>query len=162
LQLPASEDNIVSFRKAVEETRGLAGAWKEGLQALGRSERSHVKCRDTRSLRGSVDIDTALQPQFPNKNRWDYAIGYQHSGQNKETVYWLEIHPSSDSEVFVVLQKLEWLRSWLEGDGRKLATFQREFVWMSSGSTTFTNTSRQKRVLAQKGIRHVGRTFSIS
>ncbi|MBI4027567.1 MAG: hypothetical protein HY360_21450 [Verrucomicrobia bacterium] len=53
---------------------------------------------NTRKLTGIADVDTALQQQEPNAQRWDFAIGYQHTNRKAECVYWVEIHTASDKE----------------------------------------------------------------
>ena len=65
-----------NFQKAVEGTPEISTAYRSGLQALKRSDRSSVAVSDPWILDGSVDIDTAVQEKYPNDNRWDYAIGY--------------------------------------------------------------------------------------
>jgi hypothetical protein len=151
----------VTFRKAVEQTPNLDGAWRPGLQALRAEDKPHVKPQDPRRLRGSADIDTALQPKEPNANRWDFAIGYQHKTHQGEFIYWVETHTGSDDQIRVVLRKLEWLKAWLRQDGQRLARFARDFVWVSSGYTLFTKGSAQVKTLAQKGLIYSGAVLRI-
>jgi hypothetical protein len=151
----------VKFKKAVEDTPNLAGTWRDGLGALRGGDRAHINARDTRKLRGSVDIDSALRSAEPIANRWDFAIGFRHSNRNADFIYWVEIHPSSDNEIKVLIRKLEWLKGWLIGDGAKLAKFEREFVWVASGSTSFTKGATQVKALATKGLRYVAKTLLI-
>jgi hypothetical protein len=97
----------------------------------------------------------------PDEPRWDYAIGHQPSNYTGETVYWIEIHPASSGEVDVVLRKLAWLRTWLCTSAPKLDALRREFIWISSGKTSFTLTSPQQKRFAQQGLQHKGRVFRI-
>jgi hypothetical protein len=60
-----------------------------------------------------------------------------------------------------VRAKLAWLKSWLNGDGWRLREFEREFVWVSSGSTGFTKTSPQLKQLAAEGLVLAGSHFAI-
>ena len=106
---------------------------------------------DPRLLQGSADIDTALQPHQPNAHRWDFAIGYRHTDRKKDCVYWVEIHTGNDKEVKVVLDKLRWLREWLAGDGTHLSRFERDFIWVSSGATSFTLGAPQLKQFAHPG-----------
>lgn len=142
----------MNFREAVEATPHLEDAWKPGLRALRAEDRPHIRPEDPRLLGGSADVDAALQPTQPQEHRWDFAISYQHSNRKAECLYWVEIHTASDSQVSVVLDKLKWLRDWLAGDGKALDKFEREFVWVSSGATTFTPASKQRRQFAQLGL----------
>ncbi len=151
----------MSFKNAVRNTRHLENAWEPGLRALRAKDRSHIRPEDTGLLRGSVDVDSALQEHEPHAHRWDFAIGYRHSNRAKDCVYWVEIHTANDKEVKVVLNKMGWLRTWLGGDGKHLAQFERDFVWVSSGATSFTLSSPQLKQIAQLGLQHKGRVLRI-
>ena len=142
-------------------TPGLEDAWRPGLGALRAQDRPHVDPSDPRQLKGSVDVDGALQTQQPNEHRWDFAIGYRHANRQKDCVYWVEIHTANDKEVKVVLDKLRWLRNWLAGDGRLLYQFERDFIWVSSGATSFTLGAPQLRQFAQLGLQHRGKVLRI-
>jgi hypothetical protein len=146
----------VTFKEAVETTHHLENAWKPGLQALRAEDRPHIEPEDTRRLTGSADIDTALVKICSHANRWDFGIGYQHTDRKDEMIYWTELHTASDSQVKVVIAKVQWLLAWLKGQGKCPATFERDIVWVSSGATTFTLTSPQKKAMAAAGLRHVG------
>jgi len=146
----------VSLKEDVGRTPHLENAWQPGLQALRAEDKPHIGTDDTRRLTGSADIDTALMKIHPNANRWDFAIGYQHSDREDEVVYWTELHTASDGEVKVVIAKAQWLLGWLKADGMALAKYEREIVWVSSGATTFTLTSPQKKQMAAAGLRHTG------
>jgi len=151
----------VSFKKAVGDTPHLTNAWQAGLGALRAQDRPHIDAEDTRQLTGSVDVDTALQRREPNANRWDFAIAYRHTNRTRECVYWVEIHTASDKEIKVVLKKLGWLKNWLAGDGKLVAEFERDFVWVSSGATSFTSDSPQVKQFAQLGLQQRGSVLRI-
>ncbi len=148
----------MDFKEAVETTPNLKGKWRVGLNALRAEDKQHVSFEQTNSehLRGSVDVDTALLESEPNANRWDFAIGYKHHNRREEFVYWVETHTGSDSEIKVVLRKLNWLLKWLRKDGKELAGFDRQFVWVPSGATSFSKGSTQVRQLAEKGLYYSG------
>lgn len=151
----------MSFRTAVLRTPHLQNALRPGLQALRAKDRPHVDPEDTRRLEGSVDVDSALQSRQPNANRWDFAIGYRHANRQTDFIYWVEVHTASDKEVKVILRKLNWLRSWLQNDGKLLNQIDREFVWVSSGVTTFTLDAPQRKQFAQCGLAHKGKVLRI-
>jgi hypothetical protein len=151
----------MSFREAVENTPGLTQAYRPGLQALRAQDRPHIRAEDPRALRGSVDIDTAYVETEPHANRWDYGICYKHENRSQDFVYWVELHTASDSEVSVVIRKAKWLRNWLRGPGAQLAALERDIVWVSSGSTSFTLTAPQRKEMAQAGLQHVGTVLRI-
>ncbi len=151
----------MTFRQAVEQTPHLENSWRDGLQALRAQDKPHVVPENPRKLTGIGDVDTALRPLQPNANRWDFAIGYQHTNRNREFIYWVETHTGSDSQISKVLRKLEWLYDWLRGDGRTLAAFEREIVWIASGPTSFTQGATQVKTLAAKGIRYCGAKLRI-
>lgn len=151
----------MSISNAVEATPHLAGQWKPGLQALRAEDKPHIQPENPRALTGSVDVDSALMATEPNAHRWDFGIGYQHANRERECIYWVELHTASDSEVNRVLDKLRWLRAWLRGDGHRLAAFEREFVWVSSGATTFTLNAPKQKQFAVLGLLHSGRILRI-
>jgi hypothetical protein len=151
----------VTFKRAVRRTPQLQGAWRLGLGALRAQDRPHVNPSDPRRLSGSVDVDSALQQQQPNAHRWDFAIGFRHANRQNECIYWVEIHTANDKEVKVVLDKLRWLRNWLAGDGNLLDAFERDFIWVSSGATSFTPGAPQSKQFAQLGLQHKGRVLRI-
>ncbi len=151
----------MTFKEAVEATPHLQDAWKAGLGALRSIDRPHIKAADTRQLQGSVDVDTALQPFEPNSHRWDFAIAYQHTNRAQEFIYWVETHTGSDKEIAVVFRKMAWLNNWFQGDGKELAKFEREIVWVPSGATSFTHGSTQVKKLAAKGLRYSGSVLHI-
>jgi hypothetical protein len=149
----------MSFRQAVESTPGLGqAALRPGLQALG-AHSGRVRCRDTRRLKGSVDVDAALAAADSHGARWDYAVGYRGAGADR--VYWIEVHEASPHGVTVVLGKLAWLHAWLEADGHRLKPLTKQYVWISSGRTTYLRSSQAARRLAQAGVLQAGRTFTI-
>lgn len=143
------------------KTPHLANAWMPGLGALRAQDRRHVDSEDPRRLRGSADVDSALQAHQPNAHRWDFAIGYRHANRTEDCVYWVEIHTANDKETRVVLNKLRWLREWLAGDGTLLKYFERDFIWVSSGATSFTLGAPQVKQFAQLGLQHKGRVLRI-
>ena len=152
----------MTVRDAFAQTRNLSGVWQPGLEALRAQDRRHVEAQDTRRLSGSADLDSALRQQEPNAHRWDFAIGYNHTNRTLECIYWVEIHTAADREVSVVLDKLRWLRQWLKRNGKKLALFEHDFVWISSGRTSFTLTSPQQKQFAVLGLQHKCRVLRIS
>jgi hypothetical protein len=148
----------VTFKEAVESTAETTDAWQPGLQALTRSDRQRVEVNNSRRLTGSVCLDTALQEDYPSDPRWDYGIGYKN---NVESVYWVEIHPANEGAVETVLSKLAWLKKWLKERANDLDSLQKQFVWISSGKTSFTQSSPQAKRCASQGIKVAGRKLNI-
>jgi hypothetical protein len=136
----------MSFQTAIDKTPLLKDHLKNGLQALG-SNSSKVKPPDTRKCEGSVNIDDAIERQFPSSNRWDYAVGY-----NGRT-YFIEVHPADTSEVKTVLEKLTWLKSFMVKNAPELNKEPKSFHWISSGGVHILPNSPQAKRLALSGIR---------
>ncbi|MBD3377880.1 hypothetical protein GF406_22820 [candidate division KSB1 bacterium] len=151
----------MDFKQAVSTTPHLEQSWQVGLQALKKKDRARIESANTFDLKGSVDIDTSLKKCEPNASRWDYVIAYKHSNRNREHLYWVEIHPSGDSEINVVLNKLEWLKNWLDRQGKRLVVFQADFIWIPTSGTTFTRNAKQMKILAQKGLIYKGAGLKI-
>lgn len=151
---------MTAFRQAVEKTPNLGpDAFNEGLGALAKPDKQRLTVNAPQALCGSVNLDERLKKTAPQAARWDYAVCH---GSKPPRVHWIEVHPASDYGVSDVQKKIDWLRLWLNEDGRRLAKFDRAFVWISSGSTTFTRTSPAARRLAQAGVIAAGRHYSIS
>lgn len=151
----------MTFRDAVTATPHLQMSWRDGLQALRARDKRHVKPDTTIRLRGSVDVDSALKAVDPHGHRWDYGIAYQHTDRKNEFVYWVELHTAGDHEVDRVIAKARWLLRWLETGGKRLAPFEREIVWVSSGATAMTLSATQRKRMAISGLAHRGSTLRI-
>jgi hypothetical protein len=109
-----------------------------------------------------VDIDTALTERYPSANRWVYGIGVHPTNLRHEVVYWVEVHPASaDRDVKVILAKAEWLQAWLEEDAKELKSMAKTFIWISSGRTSFTLTSPQRKEFSLRGLQQKGEHFRI-
>jgi hypothetical protein len=146
----------MTFKTAVELTPHLRGGWQKGLRALREVDLNRVATEDTRRLKGSVDVETCLKTNHSLERQWDYAVGHQPTNLADEVVYWIEVHPANPGEVKVVLEKLAWLRAWLAKDGEHLNSMKRAYVWISSGTTSFSQRSPQARRMSQEKLRHVG------
>lgn len=151
-----------SFKESVESAshQRVAAAYREGITALG-TYSTKVRCSDPRRLKGSIDMDSALQNDaaFAQLNRWDYGIGYQPSADESELAVWVEVHSAHTSEVSVVIKKKNWLRDYLIsecddlwkltcGQDRKVS----QFFWVASNGVQISKTSPQARALASAGI----------
>jgi hypothetical protein len=138
----------MAYRKAVKETTSIGNCYREGLQAIKGGDRSYFALSDPRKCNGSVDLDSCLLKSNRSDNRWDYTIGLNNQA------YFIEIHPAQTGEVGVMLKKLEWLKSWLEGDGKKLNAIRANpcFFWIASGKFNITKTSRQYRLLSENQL----------
>ncbi len=135
----------MSFEAVVNQTP-LADGLKAGLQAVKNNERSKIQCADTRQLNGSVDIDSLLKKQYPRSNRWDYLVGY------RDCAVFIEVHPAMTSEVSTMLNKLEWLHSWLRDHAPLLGKQGASFHWVSTDGVSIPKKSKQYRQLAQKNL----------
>ena len=151
----------MTFKEAIEKTPSLKGAYCAGLQALRKQDAKHIEAEDTRSIKGSVDVDAANLAAEPQANRWDFGIAYKHTNRDAEVIYWVETHTASDSEVSCVLRKAAWLQNWFKGKGRLLAAFEKDIYWVSSGSTKFTLSAPQRKQMAQLGLLSAGNKLRI-
>jgi hypothetical protein len=154
--------SAMDFKKTVSGTHLLKTAWQPGLQALRAEDKPHIDVEDPRRLTGSVDIDAAYLSEDPYGNRWDFAIGYRHTNSTEEVIYWVELHTGSDSEIKAVIKKAHWLLAWFKGHGKKLAAFEREILWVSSGATRLSPSAPRKKQMAMAGLRQVGGQLRIT
>ena len=146
-------EDTARFRTAVGKIKALAGCSQKGLQALKKSDRVRVKPKNTRELRGSVNLDECLKKAHPQASRWDYAIGY--AANEGEKVYYVEVHPAATSNVAEVICKHKWLVQWLKAEAGELDRLPREFWWVATNSVDkrITKRSKYKRSLSQHGIK---------
>lgn len=141
------------FRQAVSNTPDLGeDAYCLGLRALTDKHRGCIK-PGTAQILGSVNLDAALCPRYPDASRWDYAIGMQKN--NSSYAIWIEFHPASTPNVKEVLEKLRWLKEWLSSKApelHRLTPPRAAYHWLATGGVHITRNSRQARQLAQAGL----------
>lgn len=142
------------FRLAVLNTAEICAGYSAGLGALSGSS-AKVSLSTPRHCEGSVDIDQCLRAIYPNDNRWDYAVGYD------DHVYFIEVHPASTSDVSIVLNKLSWLRQWLDARAPELKTLQHSFHWLATGGVHILPSSPQARKLAISGLKQPRQRMTI-
>lgn len=139
----------MSFKQIIQSIHTISKCFRNGLQALG-SNSSKLRPADTRNCKGSIDIDSCLAVSNPNDSRWDYMVGYD------QNVYFIEIHPAYTSEVDTVINKLVWLKGWLNQDGLPIKlSFEPQntaYHWIASGKITILKNSVYARRLAQSGL----------
>lgn len=142
----------MTFEQAVVATKCICGAYAAGLQAIMAKHRQLIKCQKSRRLAGSVNLDNALAESCPNDPRWDYAIGI-HRNRDDEAI-WVEVHPASSTHIGDMLNKLKWLRNWLDTAGTPLKQLTKgRFYWLATdGSVNITPNSRQAKQLAAAGL----------
>jgi hypothetical protein len=145
----------MGFADAVKKTPEGAVAYRKGLQALRKSDKAKISCENAQGLTGSVNLEDAIRDSRPNENIWDYAIGFRPKN-SPEKVYWLEIHPAFPKNVKEVVDKLVWLKKWLQ-NAPALNGLPKEFVWVASGKTSLLSNSPERRRIAKAGIRFDGR-----
>lgn len=134
-----------TFKKAIEGDKELCGAYRKGLQALNKDCKDKVEATYTRLLYGSVDIDKATKDKYPQDSRWDYVVCYHGA------LYFIELHPASTSNVKEVLDKLGWLKDWLE-DKAELGQAKKSYHWIATGCVNILPNSPQYKQLASKGL----------
>lgn len=106
----------MSFKNAVREAPSpVHEAYRVGKRGLKREHRRLITCSEDRRITGSMDLDSSLarESRFANDPRWDYGLGYE-TTDGRERAVWVEVHSATTGEVSKVLQKLQWLRDWLE------------------------------------------------
>ncbi|MFI5454742.1 MAG: hypothetical protein ACHRXM_04765 [Isosphaerales bacterium] len=148
------------FKDAVTGTEGLTDAYCLGLQGLKEADRNRIKCRNTRSLSGSVHLDEALKDTNPDDPRWDYGIGLS-ADRRTDRVIWIEVHPASSHHIDEVLKKHRWLKEWLATLAPLLNQMGAEFVWIASGKVSIPPNSPVRRKIDAQGIHFAGERLSL-
>lgn len=139
------------FQRAVESTPGLGSAFRSGKQALNSAAKAAVDHTGV-ALVGSIDLDAALVTARPNDPRWDYGVAHKADAGSREFITWIELHPGSPGETKSIINKHDWLKSWLEAEGGALRHFPSRSVWIATKGVGIPKNSQDRRKLALKGI----------
>ena len=125
-----------------------------GKQAINSKDRSKVYAADNDKLQGSIDIDSQVKELYPTEPRWDNALSYD------DKICFFEVHPAETSEVEKVVNKIKWLKSWLETKAteiNKLPKSEHPFIWVQSGRYAIWPTAKEKKKLSASGIKTVNK-----
>lgn len=149
-KLPTKQNN--RFKSAVESTPDVANGYRSGLSAMG-PHTSKISVASTLLIEGSVDIDTCTTAKYPNSNRWDYVFAYD------GRAYFVEVHSANTSEVRTVLNKLQWLKDWLNNNATEINKLKAKnpFYWIQSKGFAIPKTSPQYRAASNAGIKPVAK-----
>lgn len=143
----------MTFRQAVQATPAIRHAYRPGLKALAETARAKITCNSPRRLTGSMHLDEELRGAEPHSARWDYGVGYR--GSKPENAIWIEVHPASSDSVSDMVNKLRWLKNWLQSQAPKLWELTRgDYRWVSTdGRIAISPNSPQAKRLAAAGLR---------
>lgn len=140
-----AKSDSTTFKSIVQAIPAIAGAYREGLQALESKDAGKVKPQNPRKLSGSVYLDKCLKTTNPHDARWDYVIGY------REKAYFVEVHPANTSNVDEVVKKKKWLDVWLKTNALDLKAMMAGtgYYWIASGKVAILPNSPQARKIAK-------------
>lgn len=143
-----AKSESTTFKSIVQAIPAIAGAYREGLQALESKDAGKVKPQNPRKLSGSVYLDKCLKTTNPHDARWDYAIGY------REKAYFVEVHPANTSNVDEVVKKKKWLDVWLKTNALDLKAMMAgtSYYWIASGKVAILPNSPQARKIAKNKL----------
>ncbi len=137
------------FEETVAKVPDIAGGYHQGLQALESRDLQYVSVSDSRSLDGSVAIDSCTKSKYPSGNRWDYVISY------KERAYFMEVHPATNGSVIEMDAKLKWVKDWLKDKAPALDSYPSgnpRFTWVHSGRYGLLKSTSEYRKAAKLGL----------
>lgn len=143
-----AKSESTTFKSIVQAIPAIAGAYREGLQALESKDAGKVKPQNPRKLSGSVYLDKCLKTTNPHDARWDYVIGY------REKAYFVEVHPANTSNVDEVVKKKKWLDVWLKTNALDLKAMMAGtgYYWIASGKVVILPNSPQARKIAKNKL----------
>lgn len=146
--------NKNNFKTAVESTPDVANGYRAGLSAMG-AHTSKISVASTLLIEGSVDIDTCTTAKYPNSYRWDYVFAYDGKA------YFVEVHSANTSEVRTVLNKLKWLKDWLNHHATEINKLKAKtpFYWIQSKGFAIPKTSPQYRAASNAGIKPIAKLY---
>jgi hypothetical protein len=129
----------------------LQAVVRDGIDAL-KGKRDILQEDIRPALGDSLDLDAALESDYPNDPRWDYLLGHTPSRK----LIGVESHSAHTREVSVLIRKkqaaLEQLRPHLR-DGHSVD----HWLWVASGNVQILDLDKARRRLDQHGITFVGR-----
>ena len=142
-----AKSESTTFKSIVQAIPAIAGAYREGLQALESKDAGKVKPQNPRKLSGSVYLDKCLKTTNPHDARWDYVIGYS------EKAYFVEV-PANTSNVDEVVKKKKWLDVWLKTNALDLKAMMAGtgYYWIASGKVAILPNSPQARKIAKNKL----------
>lgn len=143
-----AKSDSTTFKSIVQAIPAIAGAYREGLQALESKDAGKVKPQNPRKLSGSVYLDKCLKTTNPHDARWYYVIGYS------EKAYFVEVHPANTSNVDEVVKKKKWLDVWLKTNALDLKAMMAGtgYYWIASGKVAILPNSPQARKIAKNKL----------
>lgn len=143
-----AKSDSTTFKSIVQAIPAIAGAYREGLQALESKDAGKVKPQNPRKLSGSVYLDKCLKTTNPHDARWDYVIGYS------EKAYFVEVLPANTSNVDEVVKKKKWLDVWLKTNALDLKAMMAGtgYYWIASGKVAILPNSPQARKIAKNKL----------
>jgi hypothetical protein len=147
-------EKIMNFNHAVRSSNDVRDAYQPGLQALLERDRNRLSCQDTRKISGSLNLDATLAGLYRDQPRWDYGIGIKKT-ESTDKAIWVEVHPADANQVQKMVEKLAWLKNWLDNRAPDLMGITERdspYIWVSSGRVSFQRTSPQAKRLALAGI----------
>lgn len=150
-----------TFKDAVTATPSISAHYQPGMQAIQSVDRQRISCTKPQQLAGSLNLESAINQ--PNSPVWDYGVGYDPGGSNghHDEVYWIEVHPANSRHVNAVIDKLNWLKKWLNQDAPRLKSLRATYVWIASGAVALPPKSPKRKVIASYGIHFAGAHFRI-
>lgn len=143
------------FQDAVANSNDVRDCCQPGLQALIERDRNRLSCQDTRRISGSLHLDAAVARLYPNAARWDYGISIKKT-EAKDEAIWVEVHPADANQIQKMIEKLTWLKNWLNNRAQDLMNITKNdspYVWVASGRVSFQKSSPQAKKLALAGIK---------
>ena len=146
----------------------VSAAYQPGKKALEGRHRRLVNCAEPRRIMGSVNLDATLAKTstYASEPRWDYGLGYKAEG-HPECAVWVEVHTATTGEVSRVLQKLKWLKDWLNSNAdelrklTELADVENRYFWIASNGVHIPRNSRQARELSMSPIGKVRKALTL-
>ena len=140
------------IRAALKETSSLLPKVVDGLGAVAKAHKALIAEDIQGDFGDSLESDEAFLVGHQGEHRWDYLLGHTPSN----TVVGLEPHSASTSEVQVVIKKRAAARAQLR-DHLRPGRHVEAWYWVASGRVDFVPHEKQVNLLAQNGVRFIGK-----
>jgi hypothetical protein len=149
---PTVVEDTTPIRKALQGISTLQPHVRDGIGAVKSVDRDYLSQDVRQQLADSMDLDAAMATANPQDHRWDTLLGHT----TTSNVVAVEPHSARSDQVSTIIAKkvaaLTQLRPHLR-PGVKVAAW----IWVASGSVSFSPFDAAIRKLNEKGITFAGR-----
>jgi hypothetical protein len=124
-----------------------------GAGAIKRKDSQLFSVPGKQMISDSLDLDKAVELQYPNDNRWDYLF----SLRTLNKLVAVEPHTAKDDQISVVIEKKKKALIHIRGHFHPQHNIA-NWIWIPSKKVSFSRMENARRRLDKHGIEFNGNT----